>query len=125
METSARHERVERRKHKRFPLQEAAFVCFNSRPAVVGRIADVSLDGLGFNYLSSSGWAKDLLSLDILCIGCDFSSMTIPAKTIWDLETVDATVDDARRCGVQFEHLTENQKNDVKKLIKCCTMGEA
>ena len=125
METATKNEPVERRKNKRFPVQEAAFACFNSRPAMAGRIVDVSPGGLGFTYIAPRRRTGDLLSLDILCILCDFSSLTIPARTIWDFETVSTTIDGARRSGVQFEHLTKNQKNDVKKFIECCTMGEA
>jgi hypothetical protein len=116
---------VERRKNNRFSFQGGAFVYFNSKPPMAGRIIDISEGGLAFTYLASDRSTRDLLSLDILCTRRDLGSLTLFASTIWDFEMVKTTVSGSRGCGIRFERLTADQKHDIKKFIACCTTGTA
>jgi hypothetical protein len=121
METTKINEPVERRKNKRFPFQGDALVYLSTKPPIAGLIVDISEGGLAFTYLASDRCTRDLLSLDILCTQRDLGSLTIFARTIWDLEMVKTTIDGARGCGVRFKRLTVDQKRDIKKFIACCT----
>ena len=114
-------EQVERRKNKRLLVREAAFVCFDANPAMMARIVDVSVGGLGFTYRASRRRTTDLFTLEILCILYRFSLVEIPVRTVSDFET---TVQGVRRCDVQFEGLTEDQKYGVEQFIDFCTIGE-
>ncbi len=123
MKTGTRNRPVERRKNRRFSAHEGAFVCFNSKPAMTGRILDLSLGGLGFIYLASNRRTADLFNLDILCVPCDFSLLTIPVRTISDFEMTGTTFDSQRRSGLQFDRLTQDQMHEIRKLIEACTQG--
>ena len=114
-------EPLERRKNKRSLVREAAFVCFDANPAMMARIVDVSVAGLGFTYRASKRRTGALFTLEILCILYHFSLVGIPVRTISDLETA---VEGVRRCNVQFEELTEDQKYGVDQFIGCCTIGQ-
>lgn len=125
METTKINEPVERRKNNRFRFQGDAFVYLGTKPPMAGLIIDISEGGLAFTYLASDRCTRDLMSLDILCTQRDLGSLTIFARTIWDLEMIKTTIDGARGCGVRFERLTADQKRHIKKFIACCTPGTA
>lgn len=116
------NEPVERRKNKRLLVRQAAFVCFDASPAMMARIVDVSAGGLAFTYRASKRRTGDLFTLEMLCILYDISLLAIPVRTISDLETA---VEGVRRCDVQFERLTEDQKHEIEQFIDCCATGEA
>ena len=61
-------EPVERRKNKRLLVRDAAFVCFDANPAMMARIVDVSVGGLGFSYRAPKRRTTDFFTLEILCI---------------------------------------------------------
>jgi c-di-GMP-binding flagellar brake protein YcgR len=116
------NEPVERRKDKRLLVLEAAFVCFDANPAMMARIVDVSTGGLGFTYRASKRRTDDWFTLEILCILYDISLQGIPVRTISDSET---TVKGVRRCDIQFERLTEEQKHELEQFIQRCTIEKA
>jgi len=115
-------EPVERRKNKRLLVRDAAFVCFDANPAMMARIVDVSVGGLGFSYRAPKRRTTDFFTLEILCILYSFSLVGIPVRTVSDIET---SVQGVRRCDVQFGVLTEDQKQRLEHFIDCCTTGDA
>ena len=115
-------EPVERRKNKRLLVREAAFVCFDAKPAMMARIVDVSVGGLGFTYRAPKRRTTDFFTLEILCILYSYSLVGIPVRTVSDFET---TVEGVRRCDVQFEGLTEDQEQSLEQFIDWCAIGEA
>jgi c-di-GMP-binding flagellar brake protein YcgR len=119
------NKRIERRKDRRFQARDKGFVFFNLEPAMAGKIVDISAGGLGLTYLASKRRTGDLLSLRILCIACCLGGTTIPARTIWDFETVRTSLDGSRRAGAQFERLTPHQKHAVNRFIEYCTLDAA
>jgi len=115
-------EPVERRKNKRLLVREAAFVCFDANPAMMARIVDVSVGGLGITYRAPRRRKTDFFTLEIFCILYSFSLVGMPVRTVSDIET---TVYGVRRRDVQFEVLTEDQKQRLEQFMDFCTTGEA
>lgn len=119
---------VERRRHERSPVRDDSFVFLMFYPdlsVMSGKIADVSLGGLGFTYLAPERRTGDFVRLQMLCMSCDYNSIVIFAKTISDFEKFRTVVDGERRSGVEFERLTQEQQHDLETFIKCCTLGSA
>ena len=104
-------EPVERRKHERLQIQHGAFVILKSYDNKVGRIVDISPDGLTFIYHTSSEGSAMATELDIFVAGSPIHMYKIPCRTISDFE-IDSDIHRSiikRRCGVQFGTLNQGQ----------------
>ena len=120
-------ERVERRQHKRFQSPKGVFIGVGPHDAEVGRLRNISMDGLAFRYL---GIEKELSGsyVDIFMTSGDFYLGKIPIKIISDVRVVSTTSSDAftlRECWVKFKDLTPQQKAKLKEFIEKHTVGEA
>ena len=118
---------VERRKQKRFLAQHGAFVMFKPSDTGVGRLIDISMDGLTLDYISSKEPEVQPSELDIFVVNSSFRLHSIPCETITDFVTF-TTYDGSlskRRRGVQFGKLTENQEALLVQFINNHTTGTA
>jgi hypothetical protein len=118
-------ERVERRKHKRFRVQEGAYVIF--RPRTVGPLIDISMDGLTFEYVSIKQPSKMESELVIAMTNNAFSLRNVPCKILSDfkVEGVSSNLLSIRQCRVQFRDLTQHQISKLGDFIHNHTVGEA
>jgi c-di-GMP-binding flagellar brake protein YcgR len=118
-------ERVERRKHKRLRVEEDAYVIL--KPYTAGRLIDISMDGLTFDYVSTKEPSKIESELDIAVINSAFSLRNVPCKILSDFRTKSLPSNplSIRRCGVQFRDLTPHQKSQLQRFIQNHTVGEA
>jgi hypothetical protein len=113
-------EPVERRKHERLQIQHGAFVILKSYDNKVGRIADISPDGLTFTYHTSGDGSVMATQLDIFVAGSPVHMYTIPCRTISDFE-IDSDIHRSmitRRCGVQFGTLNQGQIFQLDYLVQ-------
>jgi hypothetical protein len=118
--------RSEDRKHKRFRAREGVFVMLKPSLTHVGRLVDISMGGLAFDYVVDSVLPKPPAELEIFVKGGTFRLNGIPCKEIW-AETTDesrATAITRRKCGVRFGELTDQQKAKLKEFIETYTVGE-
>ena len=119
---------VERRKHKRFRVQDGSFVVFGSDSGKVGQIIDMSMGGLAFSYISGGEHSNGIFELDILLTDHGFYLEKVPVKTVSNLEitgesaSVSTTM---RRHAVQFEELTHDQTAKLEYFIQKHTTNEA
>jgi hypothetical protein len=109
-----RKELVERRRYKRFLVQEGAFAVFGSHVSEVGQIIDISRDGLSFRYIANGDRdrANGSSELEIYLAEKSFCLEKVPVKTVWDFEMADqfpSSPMTMRRRGVQFGELTQEQ----------------
>jgi hypothetical protein len=49
----------------------------------------------------------------------------LEAKTVSDFKLQGEGANGERRCGIQFEHLTGDQRSDLEDFISYCTVGRA
>lgn len=113
------NERVERRKHKRYQVDNGALVLLGWYYETVGRIIDISAGGLAFRYLPHEE-GVDESDLTIVLSETNFYLDEVPTKTISDFELRDeipATSTTARRRGVQFMNPTDHQKAQIDFFI--------
>jgi hypothetical protein len=118
---------VERRKHKRFQAPIGVFAGIGPGFTKVGRITDMSLDGLAFRYLGKEEPSNGSY-LDIFCTDYNFYLAKIPFKTISDFEKVKHGPSSAitmRQSGLQFRELTHYQKCLLAHFIQNHSIGEA
>jgi hypothetical protein len=123
-----RIERVERREHGRFRVEEGNFAVLSPEFCVLGQILDISRSGLSFRYVASNVRLHECAELKILKTDGSCSCDKIPFKTIWDYSTPkDFSLDSEtlRHCGVQFGKLGDDQKFDLKYFIENCTTDKA
>jgi hypothetical protein len=78
------NERAERRKDKRFQVQDGAFAMLSLQLGVLGQIVNISREGLSFRYVASKARTTPLSTLNILLTDGSFSLKKVPVEPVWD-----------------------------------------
>jgi len=113
---------VGRRKHKRFCLVgdpvAVAFVTDASPHFVMAaRVTDIGHGGLGLSHFGGRLPLKNPIELDlILPGGISATKRRLRGHSIWDI--IPHGESRARRCGIRFRNLTDDQKALVEYLIR-------
>ena len=118
---------AERRKHKRFRVQNGSFAALCSQFSILGQIIDISTGGLSFRYVASAERSKESSHLSILLTDGSFRFDNIPFEAVWDTPMPREFSFGAitlRQCGVQFGELTHGQKLDLQYFIGRCVIEE-
>jgi len=136
--------RIEYRHHQRFQLDKDAFALirplsagplkisgksmggiacavFNTKPAKLGKIDNISMGGLMFHHADNKEQLSLALVLDILLADCGFYLANIPFKSITDVVIPDEVFSDAieiRQVRLQFHKLNTIQQARLKDFIK-------
>ena len=116
----------ERRKLRRFQVQTGAFVILRPSDTGVGRLIDISTDGLTLEYITTREPKVQPTILEIFVADSPFRLYEIPCRTITDLvtgETDDGSVSKRRR-GIKFGKLTPSQLAQLEYFISHHTQGE-
>ena len=124
---TSRIEVVERRRHKRFQAEDGAYAAVRPQYDKIGQIIDVSRGGLAFRYMVSGSQEDASSELDIFLIGDSFHLDKVPFQTVSDEqipETLSPGSQKMRRCGVQFEELTQVQVLKLEEFILNHTVDE-
>ena len=120
---------VERRKHNRCGLGgEPVAVAFatSSSPHFVmaGRVTDIGYGGLALSHFGGRLPMNDSLMLDmVLPGGISATKRRLRGDSIWDITAHSESR--ARRCGIRFRNLTDDQKALVEYLIRNHTTAAA
>ena len=115
---------MERRKFTRFRAQDDAFAALRGDFSKVGKIYDISINGLGFSFLSESTQvdsADHHTQVDIFNSENGFHLSNVPCRIVY--EAPDSTPDEGflvrmSRCGLQFWELTGNQLEQLELFIE-------
>jgi len=116
-----RRSRIERRKQNRFRVKDGAFAAKSSEINIVGPIQNISGGGLTFRYVGKRGQIDRSLEVDLFCTGEGYCFTKLPSKTIYDFRIDKKASDSAltiRRCGVQFDELTDHQMSHIEDFIQ-------
>ncbi len=124
---SNKQEHEEQNKHKRFRAQEGALLILKSDGAWwVGRLIDIGMGGLTFDYLTGEDGSEQPTELDVMLINNPFRLYGLPCTGIWDetnYETPAMSIS-LRKCTVQFGSLTQRQVSQLKYFIQNHCIGE-
>jgi c-di-GMP-binding flagellar brake protein YcgR len=113
-------ERIERRKHKRFKGPKDVFVGIGPHFAKVGRLRDLSMDGLAFRYVGNSKPSSGSYA-DIFMLEGDLFLARLPIRIVSDVEIVEkahSSFVTTRRCCVKFRKLTPRQKTELEMFME-------
>ena len=113
----------------RFLAKDNSFAALRNGFKKVGKIDDISINGLGFSYLSEItevDTADHFSKVDIFLSGNGFHLFNVPCRIVY--ETPDFTPDEGflvrmSRCGLQFGELTRSQLEQLELFIENYTTG--
>jgi len=110
---------VERRRQRRFRLENDTFVVLRSNKTKVGSLKEMNMDGLSFHYVGREEPLMDAAELSIFSPNNDFYLFTVPCKITSDLKLYKdhPSPITMRRCGVQFGKLTSQQVSQLEHFI--------
>lgn len=119
---------LERRKHKRFLVQDDAIAVLRPNVDKRGPIIDISRGGLAFGYITSKDSSDRSSKLDILLPDLRFYLGHVPIRTVSDFEITSELAFRGikrKRCSVQFGKLTQEQVSQLGHFIQNHTRGWA
>jgi hypothetical protein len=113
----------EKRKCKRLLMKDNVFAALRGGFRKVGKIDDISIDGIGFSYLKQTGNMRardhDYL-VDIFLPQNGFHLFNIPCRTVYEkagVFIVEGFPVKLSRCGLHFGKLSDIQKNLLDFII--------
>ena len=112
---------AERRKHRRFRMQDIAFAVLRDHVSKVGQIMDISMSGLSFQYIVNGGSLEASFELDILLANHGLCIEKVRFKKVSDFQIPNKSPFSPllmRRCGVRFEELTLEQRSQLEDIIR-------
>ena len=124
---NSRKKIVERRKHKRFKVQDGTFAVLTPHFYNWGQIIDISKGGLAFRYTGNELPPNVSSNLGISLANIGFYLGRVPFKAISDFEIdneVAYSFTTTRRCGVEFGELTLNQISQLEYFMGNHSIGE-
>ena len=120
----------DRRKSRRFLARKNTLVSVQPRPLLIGKIIDISAEGLSFIYFGHRRKFDRSSELRIFMAGLRkvISPERLPFKVILDRPPAQKIFPQnllkIRKCGVQFGSLTNSQKAKLGYFIKNHTAGK-
>ncbi len=120
---------VERRRFKRYLVQDGVVAVPISSTIKIGKIMDISKGGISVRYVDDEVWQSNTFELDILLADDDFYLPKVPIKaTVSDFEVekdIPFSFITERQCGLEFGNLSEEQLSLLNDFIVNHTTGEA
>lgn len=102
-------------------MGEIACAVYRSKPVKFGRINNISMDGLSFDYIVGEGGSSQSLVLDILLADRGFYLTNLTFKTICDVKVAaDFSMDPIKmmRHHVRFERPAPSQIRKIQYFIQ-------
>ena len=110
----------ERRRHKRFRVEESTFALLRAKGSKLGRVLDISEGGLAMRYVSFGEQLKGPFQLDLISPHHNFNVNKLPVQVVSSLEIsseIPFRSITLWRVGVKFGKLTQKQKSTLKHFI--------
>jgi hypothetical protein len=121
---------MEKRKNERFLVGEEVIVALRNKSSRVGRVKDIGIGGLSFEHIYDEDLEHEPSRRDVSLWVDNFGIADIPCKVVYDIPISERPEYDylsvhfkTRRCGVQFDLLTESQKSQLDLFLKRHTKG--
>jgi len=115
----------DRRRLVRSRVIKDVFLTFRPGFNVIGRLKDISLGGVGFEYTTiDKRDVVDRVEIDIFSQKKDFHLQRLLCKIVYDNKASDYPTFngiETRRCGLKFEQLSQKQIESLKNAMKLCT----
>jgi hypothetical protein len=121
---------IEHRKYIRFLVPDNAFAVSMPAFAKVGKIKDISIKGLAFEYITDETSETEISHVNILLRDDGFELSKIPCQAVYDVLSDRPGPGNGsemkikrRRCGIQYKTLSAVQRVQLEKFLKKYTIG--
>jgi len=116
---------MEKRKFTRFRTQDNAFAAIRGDFTKVGKIYDISLNGLAFRYLAEEISEEEFIQVDIFLTSNGFHLSGVPCTMVYNLKESTSTSlsISAYRCGLSFKALNEEAQNKLNFFLNNYTIS--
>jgi hypothetical protein len=119
---------TDKRKNDRFLVGDEVIVALRNKSSRVGRVKDISMEGLCFEHIYDEDLEREPSKRDISLWVNNFSMLDIPCRVVYDILISEPPEYDivtlhfkTRKCGVQFETVAENQRTQLDYFLKTYT----
>jgi len=115
---------IEQRKCIRFAVQNNAFAALGSEFDKVGKVNDISQQGLALSYLVESNKAgayRDFSKVDIFLSRNGLHLHKLPCKIVYDVQDSKSNNNNdivKRRCGLHFGKINKSQSELLELFLK-------
>jgi c-di-GMP-binding flagellar brake protein YcgR len=116
---------MERRKFTRFRAQKNAYAALRGDDTKVGKIYDISLNGMAFRYLAEKACSETFSQVDIFLSDNGFHLSGVPCAIVCnekECEYISAKII-PYRCGLKFEKMNEKQQHKLDFFLNNHTTG--
>lgn len=123
---------TEQRKNIRFLVKDNIIVALRNGSTKIGKVKDISMGGLSFEHIYDEPLNLEPLKREVFLWVNEFSLSKIACRVVYDIPM--GTPPEykslpihfiTRRCGVQFETLSEDQSTQLDFFLKTYTKGTA
>jgi hypothetical protein len=119
---------VERRQHKRFPVQEGAYALLKKNSSSkLGQIKNISKGGLSLTYIADGEQMPPSFQVDIFVRDMGYCLKEVPSKKILDFHIENRLpfcTFEIRQVGIQFNELNHSQLSQLDNFIRDCTTDD-
>jgi hypothetical protein len=115
---------IERRKYIRFSTKKKNFAALRSGFDKVGRVLDLSINGLAFTYILEEDIIAEPFQVDIFQSENGLYLSNIPCRVVYDIPNTKKRYDSLiqpRRCGLCFGRLSEKEYYNLLKYMREAT----
>ncbi len=112
---------IERRKEKRFTIQNGIVSIPKASSVIIGTILDISKGGISLRYPAQTNSLESSFELDILFTESNYYITCVPVTIVSDCELenqVPFSLINERRCGLQFKGLTEKHIQQIDTIVQ-------
>jgi hypothetical protein len=116
---------MERRRFSRFRTQDDAFAALRGNLTKVGKICDISYNGLAFRYLAEKISNETFTHVDIFLTDNGYHLADVPCKVVYDEMESESKPNMVLsfRCGLKFDPLEEDQQGKLEFFLDNFTNG--
>ena len=121
---------IEQRKYARFLPPSQAFAALGSKYTRVGKVKNISLGGLAFEYITGEETNSNFSQVDIFLVGDVFHLYNVPCKMVYDIQIPVPHVNNTfikklttKRCGIKFDELSKDAIIQLELFLEAHTQG--
>jgi hypothetical protein len=122
----------EQRNNIRFLAQDNVIVALRNSSTKIGKVKDISKGGLSFEHTYEEDSNREPSQKGILLFTTGFWMSTVPCRVVYDIPVPTPAEYESltirfitRRCGIQFEALSEDQMAQLDFFLKTYTTEAA
>ena len=118
---------MEKRKFLRFRTQDNAYAVLCGDANKIGKICDISINGLAFRYMAKEMSNKTHTLLDVFLYNDGFHIYNIPCTVVYDVKEPNSNSYSISqfRCGLKLEQVKDEHQKEIENFINNYTSGRA